>query len=79
MKIQYRESNVCEWEEGMRSYTLPEIKKYVNALKTFSSYESNQNKLTVVEHQAIAQEVQAWENLLGLIGRINVCPNVNQQ
>lgn len=72
MKIEHKENNVIEWEDGMCMYTIPDIKKYINALKTFSSYETNKNKLTIVEHQAIAQEIQAWEGIIGLISRINI-------
>ena len=73
MKLEYREKNVCEWEDGMCVYTPADIKKYINALKTFSNYEINKNRLTVVEHQAIAQEIVSWEGILGIIERMNVC------
>jgi hypothetical protein len=72
MKLKYKAHNVCKWESGMCAYTILDIKRYISALKTFCSYEENKNRLTIVEHQAISQEIEAWDNILGLIGRINV-------
>lgn len=73
MKEQLRRDNVCEWEDGMCVYTIADIRKYINNLKIFSSVEEVKGKLTIIEHQAIAQEIQAWEDILGIISRLNVC------
>jgi hypothetical protein len=77
MKTEYRAHNVCKWEAGMCVYKIADIKRYINSLKAFASNEKEKNKLTVSEHGAIIQEIEAWNGIIGLIGRIDICGSKN--
>ncbi len=72
MKIEKRENNVCDWKEGMALFTISDIKKYLYSLKSFSFYEANKNRITIAEHEAIEKEIEAWNNIIGLINRLKI-------
>lgn len=63
--------NAIKWTgETPAAITLQDLKKYVNSLKVFLSYEETKGKLTVSESAAISAEIAAWSNYFGILNRI---------